>query len=91
VIPVEHVFRFVGLKEAMATEVAENPLSHGVLEPFEELGAEAGGFVEVDATGWCIALASGLGIRIGTDFLEQTIHHAKVEVVMGIERRAETV
>jgi hypothetical protein len=86
VIPVEHVFRVVGLQEAMATKVAEDPGADGVLEPFEELGAEAGGFVEVEATGWRIALVSGLGIRIGLDSLEQTIHHAKVVVVVGIER-----
>jgi hypothetical protein len=29
--------------------------------------------------------------RIGLDPLEQTIHHAKVVVVVGIERRAETM
>jgi len=75
----------------MATKVAEDPGADGVLEPFEELGAEAGGFVEVEATGWRIALVSGLGIRIGLDSLEQTIHHAKVLVVVRIERRAETM
>ena len=80
-IPGEHVFRVVGLQEAMATSraahlsvaqsapnrgyarpssdaklssknVAENPGADSVLEPSEELGAEAGGFVEVEVTGW---------------------------------------
>jgi hypothetical protein len=71
--------------------VTKDPHTDGVLEPFEELGVETGGFVEVEATGWCIVLVSGLGIRIGVDSLEQTVHHAKVEVEMGIEGRAETM
>ena len=50
--------------------VAEDPGADSVLEPFEELGAEAGGFVETEATGRCIALVSGLGIRIGLNSLE---------------------
>ncbi len=61
------------------------------MEEREEVGAEAGGFVKVETTGGCIALVSGLGVRIGLNSLEQTIHHATVEVEMGIERRAETV
>ena len=90
-LPGQHILGLVGLQEAMATKVAEDPGADGVLEPFEEFGAEAGGFVEVEATGWRIALVSGLGIRIGLDSLEQTIHHAKVVVVVGIERRAEAM
>jgi hypothetical protein len=72
----------------MATKVAENPGADGVLEPFEELGAEAGGFVEVQggSIGFGVCVPK---VRVGA--LKQTIHHAEVEVVMGIEGRAETM
>ena len=49
VIPAEHVLGLVGLQEAEAAEVAEDPTSHGVLKALQELVGEGGGFVEAEA------------------------------------------
>ena len=91
VIPAEHVFGVMGLQEAVAGKVTEDPLSDRVLEPFEELRGVIGGLVEAEATGWFTALVSGLRIRIGLDPLEEAVHHTEVEMVVGIQRGAEPV
>jgi hypothetical protein len=75
-IPGEHVLGVVRLQEAVAAKVAQDPLPHGVLEALQELGCEAGGFVEAEA-----------GFRIGwvligaiPDPLEEPVHNAEVVV-----------
>lgn len=61
VIPGEHILGFVGFQEGVAGEVAEHPFSDGVLEAFQELGGEGGGFVEAEAGGWVL----GPLVRVG--------------------------
>ena len=85
VIPAEHVFGLVGCQEAVATEVPQHPFSDGVLEAVQELGCETSGLVEADASG----LGLGVLVRIGP--LKDAIHNAKMEMKVGIERRAEAV
>ena len=85
VIPGEHVFCFVGLQEVVASELTKDPLSDRVLEAFQELGGEGGGFVKAEAVGW------GFGVPVWIDPLEDAVHHAKVEVVVRIEGRAEAM
>ena len=65
--------------------VAKDPLSHGVLEAVQELGCETSGLVEADAP----PLGFGVLVRIGP--LKDAIHNAKMEMKVGIERRAEAV
>ena len=83
VIPGEHVFGVMGLQEAVAANVAEDPLSHGVLEAIQELGCETSGLVEADAAG----LGLWVLVRIGP--LKDAIHSAKMEMKVGIEAGAE--
>ena len=85
VIPGEHVLGFVGLQEVVASELTKDPLSDRVLEAFQELGGEGGGFVKAEAVGW------GFGVPVWIDPLEDAVHHAKVEVVVRIEGRAEAM
>ena len=85
VVPDEHVLGVMGLQQAVAAKVTKDPLANGVLEAVEELGRETGGFVEAEATGL------GFGVLIHFGGLEQAVHHTEVEVIVGIERRAEPV
>ena len=85
VIPREHVLGFVGFQEVVASELTKDPLSDRVLEALQELGGEGGGFVKAEAVGW------GFGVPVWIDPLEDAVHHAKVEVVVRIEGRAEAM
>jgi hypothetical protein len=69
VIPGEHVVGLVGLQEAVAGHVAEDPPSDRVLEALEETGGEGGGFVEAKVG----VRAGGGGVRAlrgGLDLLD---------------------
>jgi len=85
VIPAQHILGLVGLQEAVAAEVAEDPVSDRVLEALQELVGESRGFVEAEAdggSGWVL-------IRILFNLLEEAVHDAEVIVKMGIEAGAE--
>jgi hypothetical protein len=79
VIPGQHVLGLVGLQEAVAGHVAENPPSDRVLEALQELGGEGGGFVEAK-----VGVRAGGGgvcvLRGGLNLLEEPVHDAKVIV-----------
>jgi hypothetical protein len=85
VIPAEHVLGLVGLQEAAAGKVAEHPPPGRVLEAFQELVGEEGGFVEAEP-----GFREGRG-RILIDALEKSVHYPEVEMVLGIEAGAETM
>jgi hypothetical protein len=87
VIPRQHILRLVGLQEAVASEVAEDPFSHRVLETLQELAGEGGGFVETEAGFWMHRIQS----RVTLGFLEESVHDDEVVVVVGIEAGAEAV
>ncbi len=78
VIPAEHILGCVGFQEAVAGHMAENPLSHRVLEAFQEFVGESGGFVEVEAGFWIGRILN----RVTLDLLEEPIDHA--HVIMGV-------
>ena len=80
VIPAEHVFGVVGLQEAVATEVAEDPFPNGVLEALQELVGEGCGLVEAEVGFWIGRIL----IRIILGPLEEPIDHAQVVVEMRI-------
>ena len=52
VIPGEHVLGVVGLQEAVAAKVPEDPFSDRVLEVLQELVGEGSGFVEAEVGFW---------------------------------------
>jgi hypothetical protein len=87
VIPAEHVLRVVGLQEAVAAKVAEDPASDRVLETLQELIVEGGGFVEAEVGFWM----GGTRIRVSLDLLEEPVHYAQMEMVVRIEAGAEAV
>jgi hypothetical protein len=81
VIPRQHVFGVVGLQEAVALKMPEDPGVDRVLEALQQLAGEGGGFVEAEA-----------GFRIGrilnrvTLYLpEEPVHDAEVIVKVRIE------
>ncbi len=78
VVPGKHVLGLVGFQEDVAGEVAEHPFSDGVLEAFQELGGEGGGFVEAEAGGWV------LGSLVRIDAFEDPGYHTKVVVKMRV-------
>jgi hypothetical protein len=77
----------VGLQEAVAAEVAEDPVSDRVLEALQELVGEGGGFVEAEAGFRMGRILS----RVTLNLLEEPVHDAEVVVKVGIEGGAETV
>jgi hypothetical protein len=79
VLPGEHVFGVVGLQEAAAAKVAEDPGAKGVLETLQELVGEGGGFVETDL-GFRIGWVSIRIILAWTDRLEEPVHDAYMVV-----------
>jgi hypothetical protein len=86
-LPAQHILGVVGLQEAVAYHVAENPLSHRVLEALQELVGESGGFVEKDAGFRMRRILS----RVTLNPLEEPVHDAQVVVVVRIEARAEAM
>ena len=87
VIPAEHLLGVVGLQEAVTTEVAEHPTSHGVLEALQELVGEGGGFVEAKAGFRMRRILS----RVTLHLLEEPVHDAEMIVKVRVQRRAETM
>jgi hypothetical protein len=87
VIPAEHSLGVVGFQEAVADHVAKDPFSDGVLEAFQELVGEAGGFVEAEVGFWMC----GTRIRVILDLLEESVHYAQMEMVVRIEAGAEAM
>ena len=86
-LPAQHILGVVGLQEPVATEVAQHPFSHSVLEALQELGGQGCGFVKTETGG-------GIGrvlIRVILKPLEEPVHNAKVVVEMGIEAGAEAM
>lgn len=81
VIPVEHALGIVGLKEAVTAKVAQDPFSDCVLEVLQDLGGESGGFVEAEVGFWM----GGTRIRVILDPLEESVHYAQMEMVVGVE------
>jgi hypothetical protein len=81
VIPVEHILGVVGLHEAVAAEVAEDPFSHRVLKALHERVGEGCGFVEAEAGCWIGRIL----IRVILNLLEKPVHDAQMEVKMRIE------
>jgi hypothetical protein len=88
VIPGEHVLGVVGLEEAVADHVAEDPFSHRVLEALQELVGESCGFVETEAGFW---MGGRILSRVTLNLLEEPVHDAQVIVVVRIEARAEAM
>ena len=82
VIPAEHVLSVVGFQEAVAAKVAEDPASDRVLETLQELMGEGGGFVEAKACLWMRRILS----RVPLNLLEESVHDAKVEVEVRVQR-----
>jgi hypothetical protein len=87
VIPAQHIPGVGGLQEAVAAEVAEDPVSDRVLEALQELVGEGGGFVEAEAGFRMRRILS----RVTLNLLEEPVHDAEVVVKVGIEGGAETV
>jgi hypothetical protein len=87
VIPGEHVFGVVGLQEAVALNMPQDPGADRVLEALQELAGEGRGFVETEVGFWM----GGTRIGISLDLLEEPIHDAEVVVKMRIETRAEAM
>ncbi len=80
----------MGLQEAVAGHVAENPPADRVLEALQELGGEGGSLVEAEAG----FRAGGVGVRViraWPHLLEEPVGDAKVEVKKGVEGGAEPV
>jgi hypothetical protein len=77
VIPGQHVLGVVGFQEAVAAKVSQHPLSYRVLESFQELGCEGGGFLEAEAGFWI----GWILIRFILDPLEEPVQDAQVEMV----------
>lgn len=71
VISGKHVLDLAGLREAVAANVAQDPLSHGVLEALKELRRDRRRFVEVETGFW-------IPTPITRDVLEEAIDHAEV-------------
>jgi hypothetical protein len=84
VLPGEHVLGLVGLQEAVAAKVPEDPGADGVLEVLQELGGEAGGLVEAEAGFWILA-------PITRGLLEEAIDHTEMKMEVRIEAGAEAV
>jgi hypothetical protein len=87
VIPAEHILGVVGLEEAMALKMPEDPGADRVLEALDELGREGRGFVEAEGFG----LDSRILASITLDPLEESIDHAEMKVKVRIQRRAEAM
>jgi hypothetical protein len=84
-IEAEHVLGLMGLQEAVATEMSQDPGTDGMLEALQKLLGKAGGFVGAE-------VGCGTGrvlIRLLLDFLEKAINHAQVVVEVRVQRRAE--
>jgi hypothetical protein len=87
VIPREHILCLMGLQEAVATEMPQDPGADRVLETLQEFGGEGGGFVEAEAG----CRAGRDLIRLLLDLLEEPIHDADVVMEVGIEGGAEAM
>jgi hypothetical protein len=87
VIPAEHVLGLVGLQEAVAAKMSEDPGADRVLEVFQELVGEGGGFVEAEV-GFRMG---GLRFRVILDPFEEPIDDDDVKVEVRIEAGAEAV
>jgi hypothetical protein len=74
VIPGEHILGVVGFQETVAVKVTEDSLSDGVLEAFQELVGEGGGFVEAKVGFWM----GETRIRVSLDPLEEPVHYAQI-------------
>jgi hypothetical protein len=91
VFPAEHVQGVVGLQEALAAKMPEDPGTDRMLEAFPEFMGEGCSFVEAEVGGWFATWVPGLWIQIGLDPLKEPVHHAQVEMVVWVQRRAETM
>ena len=87
VIPGQRILGVVGLQEAVAAEMPQDPGADGVLEALRQLVGEGGGFVEAEA-GFRMGRVL---IRVILDPMEEPVHDAEVIVEVGIEGGAETV
>jgi hypothetical protein len=81
VLPSEHVLCVVGLQEAVADHVAEDPFPDCVLEALQELVGEGSGFVEAEAGFRMRRILN----RVILDSLEESIHDDEMKVKMRIE------
>ncbi len=84
VIPGEHIFGLVGLQEAVAPKMSQDPGTDRVLEALQEFAGKVGGFVEAEAGLWILAL-------ITRDLLEEAIDHTQMVVKVGVQGRTEAV
>ena len=80
VIPGQHVLGLVGLQEAVAAKMPQEPGTDRVLEALEESGGESGGLVKVETSVWIGRVL----ILIILDPLEEPVDHAQVVVEMRI-------
>ena len=80
VIPGQHVLGVVGLQEAVASKMPEDPFSNGVLEALQEFAGEGCGLVEAEVGFWVGRIL--IGIILGP--LEEPVDHAQVVVEMRI-------
>ena len=70
VLPSEHVLGVVGLQEAVADHVAEDPFPDCVLEALQDLTGEGGSFVEAEFVG----LGGGVLVRFPLNPLEEAVY-----------------
>ena len=80
-IPAEHVLGIVGLQEAMADHVADDPGTDCVLKALQEFLGEGGGLVEAEAGLRMRRILS----RVTLNLLEEPVHYAEMEMVVRIE------
>ena len=82
VLPRQHVPGVVGLQEAVADHVSEDPFSHRVLEAVQEFVGESRGFVETEVGFW---VGGWILSRVTLNLLEEPIHDDEMKVKMRIE------
>jgi hypothetical protein len=82
VLPAQHVLGVVGLQEAVTDHVAEDALSHRVLEALQELVGEGGSFVEAEVGFW---MGGRILNRVALHLLEEPVHDADVVMEVRIE------
>jgi hypothetical protein len=87
VIPGQHVLGVVGLQEAVAAEMPQDPGADRVLEALKELVGEGCGFLETEASGWIGRVL----IRTLLAPLEEPIGDAQMKVEVGVQGGAETM
>jgi hypothetical protein len=87
VIPCEHVLGVVGVQEAVADHVAEDPFSYRLLEALQELAGEGSSFVEAEAGLRMRRILS----RVTLNLLKEPVHDAEMIVKVRVQRRAETM